>query len=310
MIHRISLQSAVLGLGLAWALCSCGLSAAEPAIPADPDGKPVPSNLPPGKQWKLAWSDEFDGTTLDRTKWDYRLHIMQTRNETWTDQGVTLDGRGHALFKLYEKDGNFYSSQLQTGANFMDQPPAGKYSKRLTWPIGKLQPPKFLHKYGYYETRCMLPKQPGWWAAFWLQSPIIGSSLDPKLSGVEIDIMENFQRDGGVRHAAIWNGYGANGTGRSTKDPTTKLDRPQPALKEGFHTFGVDWSRDGYVYYVDGKETWRFNEVVSDREQFILIGTECKGYRTGGPDPELKQAVLPDYFIVDYVRVFDEVPAP
>jgi beta-glucanase (GH16 family) len=36
-----------------------------------------------------------------------------------------------------------------------------------------------MHKYGYYEIRCKLPKQPGWWAAFWLQSPTIGSTLDP-----------------------------------------------------------------------------------------------------------------------------------
>ncbi len=32
------------------------------------------------------------------------------------------------------------------------------------------------------------------------------------------------------------------------------------------------------------------------------------GYRDGDePSPKLKEAVLPDYFIVDYVRVFDEV---
>ena len=135
--------------------------AAEPMIAADLDGKTVPSNLPPGKKWKLAWSDEFDGTQLDRTKWDYRLHIMQTRHETWTDQGVTLDGRGHLLFKLYEKDGNYYSSQLQTSANFMDRPWGTRPAKGLRWPIGKLEPAKFLHKYGYYETRCMLSKQPG-----------------------------------------------------------------------------------------------------------------------------------------------------
>jgi beta-glucanase (GH16 family) len=287
-------------------LWSCiAVQGAEPAIPADPDGRPAASNLPSGKQWKLVWHDEFDGTQLDRTKWDYRLHIMQSRHKTWTEDAATLDGRGHLLLKLYEKDGDYYSSQLQTGANFMDKP-GRKYSERLTWPIGKLEPPKFLHKYGYYEARCMLPKQPGWWAAFWLQSPIIGSTLDPQFSGVEIDIMENFERDGSVRHAALWNGYSGYGKGKSTKDKDGK-DRPQPALMEGFHTFGVDWSRAGYVYYVDGKETWRFNDVVSDREQFILIGTECKGYRKDGPDPQLKQAQLPDYFIVDYVRVFDEV---
>ena len=32
-----------------------------------------PSYLPADKVWKLIWHDEFDGTKLDRTKWDYRL---------------------------------------------------------------------------------------------------------------------------------------------------------------------------------------------------------------------------------------------
>lgn len=32
-----------------------------------------PSFLPEGKEWTLAWSDEFDGDTLDESKWNYRL---------------------------------------------------------------------------------------------------------------------------------------------------------------------------------------------------------------------------------------------
>ena len=30
------------------------------------------SLLPDGMEFELVWSDEFDGTELDRTKWDYR----------------------------------------------------------------------------------------------------------------------------------------------------------------------------------------------------------------------------------------------
>ena len=40
-----------------------------------------PSYLPDGKKWKLVWSDEFDGTELDTTKWDYRLAMMGRRRE-------------------------------------------------------------------------------------------------------------------------------------------------------------------------------------------------------------------------------------
>jgi beta-glucanase (GH16 family) len=183
---------------------------------------------------------------------------------------------------------------------YLDRPGA-RYTKSLTWPIAKIEPPKFAHKHGYYEIRCQLPKQPGYWAAFWIQSPNIGSTLDPRQSSVEIDIMENFTRHGDVFHNVHWNGYGPDhqwkGRGRLT-----------PAgISEGFHTFGVDWSAKEYVFYVDGKVTWRFRGPVSDRKEFILLSTECNGYRAGGPAPELKRAKLPDYFVVDYVRVFDPV---
>ena len=58
------------------------------------------------------------------------------------------------------------------------------------------------------------------------------------------------------------------------------------------------WSKEGSVTI----------GPVSQVEQFILVSTECHGYRENGtPDPLLEQAVLPDYFEVDHVRVFDAV---
>ncbi|MDD3926486.1 MAG: hypothetical protein PHT33_07495, partial [bacterium] len=84
--------------------------------------KHIESLLPAGKNWKLAWNDEFDGENLDRSKWDFRLHIMQQRHKTFVDDAAELDGKGNLLLKLYEKDGHFYSSHLQTGSNFMDRP--------------------------------------------------------------------------------------------------------------------------------------------------------------------------------------------
>ncbi|MCK5101618.1 MAG: glycoside hydrolase family 16 protein [Cyclobacteriaceae bacterium] len=261
----------------------------------------MPSQLPEDIKWKLIWHDEFNGTELDTTKWDYRLHLMQVRHSTWTTKGAELDGNGNLLLKLYEKDGQFYSSHLQTGRNYLDRPGDQYGSSNFVWPIAEMEPPKFVHKYGYYEIRCKLPTQEGWWAAFWMQSPEIGSTLNPAESGVEFDIMENFSRDGIISHNIHWNGYGNNhehaGSGKRKLQPT----------ENGFHTFGFHWSSSGYVFYVDGKISWEIDGPVSHREQFILISTECKGYRQGGPSPELKGAKLPDYFIVDYIRVFDEV---
>ncbi len=301
-LEQFAMQTNRLRRNVVWAfLAAClALSRARAAEPAD---RLVPSQLPPGKQWKLVWSDEFNGAQLDRSKWDFRLHIMQQRHKTWTDDAAALDGRGNLLLRLYEKDGHYYSSHLQTGSNFLDRPGESYGRSRFTWPIAQIAPAKFMHKYGYYEIRCKLPTQPGWWAAFWLQSPTIGSTLDPGLSGVEIDIMENFTRDGQISHNIHWNGYG--------KDHRTKGSGPvRQGLAEGFHTFGVEWNAKQYVFYTDGKETWRVAGPISHREQFLLVSTECMGYRQSEhPAPLLKQAKLPDNFVVDYVRVFDEVPA-
>ncbi|MBR9997602.1 MAG: glycoside hydrolase family 16 protein, partial [Cyclobacteriaceae bacterium] len=189
----------------------------------------------------------------------------------------------------------------QTGKNYLDRPGDQYGRSKFVWPVAEIKPAKFKHRYGYYEIRCKLPTQDGWWAAFWLQSPEIGSTLEPSESGVEMDIMENFTRDGIISHNIHWNGYGKNHEGAGSGP------RQLQHTADGFHSFGLYWSTEGYVFYVDGKISWEIEGPVSHREQFLLISTECNGYRYGGPAPELTHAVLPDFFIVDYVRVYDEI---
>ena len=46
---------------------------------------------------------------------------------------------------------------------------------------------------------------------------------------------------------------------------------------------------------------------ISKVEQFILLSTEIKGYRSDEPKTEWTEEELNDRFICDYVRVFDEV---
>lgn len=265
------------------------------------------SLLPAGKNWQLIWHDEFDGTQLDTGKWDFRLHLMQQRHNTFTDSAAGLDGQGNLILSLQEKDGQYYSSQLQTGSNYLDRPGARYASEpaqktKFTWPVAKLVPAKFMHRYGYYEIRCKFQQQPGWWSAFWLQSPVIGSSLKAEEAGVEVDIMENFTRDGEFSHNLYHGGYGEDFTGRHSGP--RKISGPL----DGYHWFGLDWTPEEYIFYADGQETFRCGAPVSQREQFILLSTECMGYRKGDqPAPELKRAQLPDAFVVDFVRVYDQI---
>lgn len=273
------------------------------------------SFLPEEKRWKLVWSDEFDGDTLDESKWNFRRYFWGKKSPTFTDEGVEVkDGSLH--ISLIKKDGNFYSAHLQTGSLTYDMP---KDTDGF-WPFGEFQPAKFMHRYGYYEIRCRLPKNPGWHAAFWLQAPGIGSHPDPGQCGVETDIMENYpQHTKGL--LLCGNGYG--GYGKNSVWPG-HFKFPYKETEDGWHYYGVDWSPEGYIFYADGERIGRQGppEVpVSHVEQFILVSTECHGYHrcfgencgfegagdvwAGSPVEELKNAVLPDEFTVDHVRVFD-----
>ena len=258
------------------------------------------SLLPDGYDWELVWADEFDGTELDRSKWDYRLCMMNKRHPAWTDQGVHLDGESHAVFTLMSEDGRPVSSQLQTGYNFMDAPVQETVfgHDHLQWNIGKLKESMFLHGHGYYECYCRLQQKEGWWTAFWIQSPVIGASLNPADTGVEIDIMESFKPGKINGHNVFTGGYGQDM--QRSKIGGTQVDETE------FHRFGLLWDETGYTFYIDGVADGKITDKLTARPEFILISTEVSGYRFEDHQP-VQEAYdnQGDTFVVDHVRVFE-----
>lgn len=261
----------------------------------------APSILPKG-DWKLVWSDEFDGDTLDTAKWDYRLSMMGKRHPAWTDKGVKIEN-GCAVFTAMEEDGRIVSSQLQTGYNFMDEPTVKTTfcNESLQWNIGKLKENKYTKCHGYFECRARLQQRKGWWSAFWIQSPIIGASLDPSYTGSEIDVMESFKPGEIKPHNVFTGGYGLD-------SKRTKVGGNLNVSTDDFHLFGVLWDEKGYTFYIDGVEDGHIDADVSNCPEFILISTEVNGYRKEARVPtEEAYGAVGDTFLVDHVRVFDVV---
>ena len=281
------------------------------------------SLLPPGKTWKLVWHDEFDQKEVDKTKWMCREafwgYDMPSLSHDW--EGVEMTGETMKL-NLIRKGNDFVSPQLQTGSLTFDVP---RDSKGF-WPFGKRKKPLFMKKYGYFEIRCRQPKYPGWHSAFWFQSPAIGAHPDPADAGIETDIMENYQQHttGKIVGGNGWSGYG--------KDSCwfDHFEWKHEETADGWHNYGCDWSPSGYVFYCDGKKVGEQNYPVSHVPEFVLVTTEPAGYRKvgpdggltagrktkewGKPDPRLFDVKLPDFFEIDYVRVYDNAagyrPAP
>ncbi len=230
--------------------------------------------MPPagqGKTWKLAWSDEFDGTSIDTSKWEI-IGDSKRRDGYWVKEDSYLDGKGNLLIRT-KKDGQRYTSGAMRTRN------------------------KFEHKFGYWVCRCKFPEQVGHWPAFWLHIGSVGNIGNEGRDGTEIDIMEKPWLQDKITQNLHWDGYGA-----AHKNAGGKLSMI-PGISKGFHTFGLHWKADEYVFYVDGKETWRTRAGgVSQVPEYMKLTEEIGDW--GG---DIKKAKLPDYFVVDYVRVYDEV---
>jgi len=222
--------------------------------------------------YALVWADEFDGGTLDLTKWDYR-GLGPRREAVNVKDTVSLDGQGHLVLTTRRAGDQVHTAMIATH--------------------GKFEP-----TFGYFECRVTLQQEVGHWSAFWLQSPSYGDPADnPAMAGTEIDIFEYLRRRGDrVQHTLHWNGYG--------KHHRFALKAPEiRGLGRGWHTFGLLWTEDEYVFYVDGQETWRSTKAVSHRSEYIILSLEV------GPwAGDIAEAELPDHLYVDYVRVYQRKP--
>jgi beta-glucanase (GH16 family) len=220
--------------------------------------------------YHLVWSDEFDGTALDAHKWDYR-QLGPRRDGVNVTESVSLDGQGHLVLTT-RRNGDIYETAM-IGTQGL-----------------------FETTFGYFECRAKLQTQVGHWSAFWIQSPTMGEGIgDPAASGVEIDVLEYLCRtENVVHHNLHWDGYGEHHKSVGGKVAV-------PGLSEGWHTFGVLWTEMEYVFYVDGKETWRTDKAISKRPQYLILSLEV-GKWAG----DISEAALPDHLTVDYVRVYQK----
>ncbi|MHC4398098.1 MAG: glycoside hydrolase family 16 protein [Planctomycetota bacterium] len=229
--------------------------------------------LPPvadGKTWKLAWHDEFDGDALDESKWNVPPDAPR-RDGWWMRKAIALDGKGHLVIRAL-KDGD-------------------RYVDGCVRTLGK-----FEHVFGYYAARIELQREPGHWSAFWLMGRGVGKVGNEGRDGTEIDIMEKPWLDDRVQHALHWDGYGKH------HQSVGKVSRV-PGVMKGFHTFSLLWTPDEYVFYVDGKETWRTAAGGVCRAPLYVKLSDEIGDWAG----DVAKAKLPDEFRVDYVRVYDLV---
>jgi len=281
-------------------------------IGALPMAAPLRADPPPGKPWKLVFSDEFEGQTIDPAKWKFSSRggwALKGIKTELTPANSFLDGQGHFV-------------------NVLSRDEAGV----LRYHHGIDSKGKFDFTYGYAEARVQFSREPGWWSAFWLWG--VDKGVNPFLRGQEIDIYEDFfkpKRRRDIQHAVHFDSElqvaeesDRNVGGASMLNATRMARVSKGSLRGaelaeygGWHTVAVEWTPLEYVWYVDGKETARvdYTQVpVTTQPQYVLL-SGCFRVPRETDDPkkkyygDIREARLPDQFIVDYVRVYQEDPA-
>jgi beta-glucanase (GH16 family) len=229
---------------------------------------------------ELVWEENFKGKTLNKENWNIEL-----------GDGCPNCGWGNHERQLYTDDNH----KLSKGKLVITAKKEGeKYtSTRITTKSKK----EF--KYGRFEARAKLPTGYGIWPAFWMLGSNISEVGWPK-SG-EIDILEYIGRE---PHMVFTTLHTQDSHGNSINTKKTKF----PDIEKGFHVFALDWSKDKMDFFVDDILVYTFNPINKDEntwpfnQPFYFIINMAIGGNFGGP--KVDDAIFPQEFIVDYVRVY------
>lgn len=255
---------------------------------------------PGPSQWKLAWSDEFNGyagTPPNADNWTPEIGDGTAQGNlgwgnseleyyTSSPENAAMDGQGNLAITVKKLD---ESSNLRCYYG-----PCQYTSARL------ISKNKAEFAYGRIESRIKVPRGAGIWPAFWA----LGTDIDrvnwPQTG--EIDIMEYVGREPNRVFGTI---HGPGYSGGASFGGT--YDFPQN-VADSYHTFAVEWQPNKIVWYVDGiqyheadpadvsPDQWVFNHP------FFLLLNVAVGGNFGGPVGG--DTIFPQTMKVDYVRVY------
>ncbi len=247
------------------------------------------------EKFQLEWSDEFEGDTLDQTKWTGCYH---SENETLVRKG----GYWNMDFATV-KNGNLHISTKYFENGYQDNGKPGWYSG------GLYTKGLFEQKEGYFEVRCILPKGSGMWSAFWLGCNGIAEVGNGGTDGAEIDIFESPFYSTPLKNRVSTNihydGYGEHLRSQNVSTPLMITNNPY----EEYNTYALEWNEDEYIFYVNGLRTGSSSfGGTSQVAEYLLLTVEVGGSGGVAKDnwagPALAKDAEPTDFIVDYVRVY------
>lgn len=257
-----------------------------------PEGDPRPEWLgqrPPVEgEWVKTFEDNFDGDTLDETKWNVYSENYWDKRVGFSKKNVII-GDGLARLRIEKREG------------FHNDDPKNRATEYATGWLDSYG--KWKQAYGYYEIRVKLPTAPSMFPAFWLM-PERGPEQWPKYrrtdtkdDGMEFDVFEGQSMWGPYRttFGAHWDAYMKY---HKTAGTTAHYNRPD---KDGYLTIGFLWLPGHISVYSQGRMqgSWDSPRIAS-ATSYLIFDLLPGGFEYDPLDP----AKLPADLEIDYIRVW------
>ena len=223
------------------------------------------------------FTDNFSGTTLDTTKWNYRTDQYKAGLQSVQLPANVSVNNGLVITLLKQVTPNVPTCSGCTTTVTQNYTGGGIVSKQA-------------FRYGYYETSGQINPTTGWHSSFWFQEDGgDGSNTYTPARRTEIDA---FEIDSGaptyIRHNVFeWYPPFVN-TGELTSNIYQYPNfTGGGSFSTGYHTYGVDWEEGSVSYYVDGNlmysttylPSWDTNDYIN-----IWLSTVATNYPTAASD--------------------------
>jgi beta-glucanase (GH16 family) len=248
---------------------------------------------------ELVWSDEFDGTAVDTTKWSFQLG-------DGTEVGLPA-GWGNGELQWYtDQNATVADGFLTITARRETGAPGFPYTSTRLRSLNKGE-----WTYGRMEMRAKMPVGAGLWPAFWMLSSNQGLYGGWAASG-EIDIVEYIGSEPDRIFGTIH--YGGNWPNNVFSSSGYQL--PAGTFDQDFHVFAIEWEEEEIRWYVDDIHYATQNSWYSTAAPFpapfdvdfhLLLNLAVGGNLPGPPNNDTQ---FPQDYVIDYVRVYQQGAAP
>jgi beta-glucanase (GH16 family) len=250
-------------------------------------------------KWHYLDGDEFTDSTINTNKWGFNYGWARSIYANKEQQYYT-DGENHkvkkgilSIFAIKNKK----EAKLVDYLKESDSVFGSLNLKTFEYLSGMLQS-KIKYRFGYFEIKCSLPKDHGYWPAFWLYGGTPNEEIDwfecktEKQNQIHVGRHSKLKKENKFRHGLSlrkkWWGTWIKFRGD---------------LSDGFHVISGEWNPYYIKFFLNG-ECIAYSKIKLNEPKHLVVNLAVPSDNGPfKPGPKKNNKISGD-FQIDYIRIW------